>query len=133
MHLGVIYMKTYLEVQKKQEEYKNKLIKLRNEENPDKKLLAIYSQWIDILAELQITNIVQYAKKIGYDFNTDEEMFELTDDARKEMFITEEQAKNNLESYRINYKYAPNKTSKFFGSINTDKVNIEILEWLLEY
>ncbi len=126
-------MKTYLEVQKKQEEYKNKLIKLRNEENPDKKLLAIYSQWIDILAELQITNIVQYAKKIGYDFNTDEEMFELTDDARKEMFITEEQAKNNLESYRINYKYAPNKTSKFFGSINTDKVNIEILEWLLEY
>ena len=39
-------MKTYLEVQKKQDEYKNKLIKLRNEENPDKKLLSTYSQRI---------------------------------------------------------------------------------------
>lgn len=125
-------MKNYLEVQKKQEEYKNKLIKLRNEENPDKTLLAIYSHWIDILGELQIANILQYAQKVGYDFNNDEELFELTDEARKEMFITEEQARNNLESYRINYNYNPNKTSKFFGAINTDKINIEILEWLLE-
>ena len=48
------------------------------------------------------------------------------------MFITEEQARNDLEAYKINYKHNPNRTSNYFGGINMDKINIEILEWLLE-
>ncbi len=125
-------MKTYKEAEEKQKECEKKFIELRNQPNPDKKLVATYSQWVDILGELRINNVVEYAKKIGYDFNSNEEIFEFTEEAKKEMFITEEQARNDLEAYKINYKHNPNRTSNYFGGINMDKINIEILEWLLE-
>lgn len=30
------------------------------------------------------------------------------------------------------YKSNPNRTGSVFGGINMDKINIEILEWILE-
>lgn len=125
-------MKTYKQAEEKQKECEKKFIELRNQPTPDRKLVATYSHWVDFLDELRINNVVEYAKKIGYDFESNEEIFEFTDKAKEEMFITEEQATKYLEAYKINYKHNPTKSSEFFGGINIDKINIEILEWLLE-
>ena len=127
-------MKTYKEIEQKQQEYEKKFDDLKELQSKDRKVLATCGEWIDFLGEILIWNVVEYAKKIGYDFESNDDIFEMTDEAKKELVITEEEARKQLEEIERMLKSSSNRTrnSKTFEGINLFEIDLEILKWILE-
>lgn len=124
-------MKTYIEVEKKQEEYQQKFDKLREENPSDITTLSIYGDWVDLIGEFLIWNVTKYAEKVGYDFNSDEDIFEFTDEVKNELLITEDEAREMLEQYEneVNsYKFSK-KDARTQSMLKTE---VDILKWMLE-
>lgn len=124
-------MKTYIEIEEKQNEYRQKYDKLQEENPNDVETLCIYGDWIDLIGELLIWNVSKYADKVGYDFNSDEEIFDFTDEVKKEIVITEEEAKEMLEQYEkeVNSYRFSKKDKRTQIMLKTE---VDILKWMLE-
>lgn len=123
-------MKTYIEIEKKKDEYNQKYDKLKEENSKDEDTLLIYSDWIDLLDEFLIWNITDYAKKIGFDLSIEhDEIFPFTDEAKKEMLISENEAQERLcvlEKEIANNKKMSKKLLILL------KIEADILRWILE-
>ena len=89
-------MKTYIEIEKKQEEYNNKYDVLDKNDEKTKEDRIIFGHWVDFLDDLLDWNILNYAEKIGFDFEKNNDIFEITDEVKKKIIITEEQAEKEL-------------------------------------
>ena len=124
-------MKTYIEVEEKQREYQEKFDKLQEENPNDIKTLCIYGDWVDLIGELLIWNVSKYAEKVGYDFNSEEEIFEFTDEVKKELLITEDEAREMLEQYEkeVNSYMFSKKDERTQSMLKTE---VDILRWMLE-
>ena len=124
-------MKTYIEVEEKQKEYQEKFDKLREENPNDIITLSIYGDWVDLIGELLIWNVSKYAEKVGFDFNSGKEIFEFTDEVKKELIITEDEAKEMLEQYQkeINSHMFSKKDKRTQIMLKTE---VDILKWMLE-
>lgn len=123
-------MKTYIEIEEKKKEYNEKYDKLEMENPKDIDTLNIYGDWIDLLDEFLMWNITSYAKKIGVDLSKDfDDTFEFTDDAKKEMLISEDEAKKRLTT--LEREVANNKKlSKRHLALLKNEA--DILKWMLE-
>ena len=128
-------MKTYTEIEKKQAEYNEKFDALPENDEKTHEDKIIFGHWVDFLDDLLDWNMLDYADKIGYDFESDEEMFEITDEVKKEILITEDQAKKELE-YREEicnrYPYGRISTQWWIKGIYIEKLERDILRWVLE-
>ena len=124
-------MKTYIEVEEKQREYQEKFDKLQEENPNDIRTLCIYGDWVDLIGELLIWNVSKYAEKVGYDFNSDEDIFEFTDEVKKELLITEKEAREMLEQYEkeVNSYMFSKKDARTQSMLKTE---VDILKWMLE-
>lgn len=124
-------MKTYIEVEKKQQEYQQKFDELQKENPNDIETLSVYGDWVDLIGELLIWNVSKYAEKVGYDFNSGEEIFEFTDEVKKELLITEDDAREILEQYQkeVNSYKFKKKDARTQSMLKTE---VDILIWMLE-
>lgn len=123
-------MKTYIEIEKKKDEYNKKYDKLKEENSKDEDTLLIYSDWIDLLDEFLIWNITDYAKKIGFDLSIEhDEIFPFTDEAKKEMLISENEAQERL---CVLEKEISNNKKMSKKLLNLLKNEADILRWILE-
>lgn len=123
-------MKTYIEIEKKKKEYDKKYDKLLAENPKDIDTLNVYADWEDLLDEFLTWNITEYAKKIGFDLGQDhDDIFPFTDEAKKEMLISEDEAKERLSL--LEYEVANNnKMTK--RHLDLLKNEADILRWMLE-
>lgn len=128
-------MKTYNEIEKIQEEYNKKYDNLdKNDENTHEDRI-IFGHWVDFLDDLLDWNMLDYAEKIGFDFEEHDDMFEITDEVKKEIIITEKQAEEELkirEKYCQKYPYGSCKNQWWINGINIDMLERDILKWVLE-
>ncbi len=123
-------MKSYIEIEKKKDEYNKKYDKLLQENPSDDDTLLIYSDWLDLLGEFLTWNITSYAEKIGFDLSKEhDKLFPFTDEAKKEMLISEEEATHRLSV--LEREIASNeKLSK--DHMKLLKNEADILRWMLE-
>lgn len=123
-------MKTYIEIEKKKNEYDKKYDKLKEENCNNIDTLREYSDWIDLLDEFLTWNISEYAKKIGFDLgkNTDE-IFPFTDEAKKEMLISENEATERLCVLEKELSQNNQLTRRH---LNLLKNEADILRWILK-
>lgn len=124
-------MKTYIEMEQKQKEYQAKYDTLKVENSNDKLNLSIYADWVDLLDEFLIWNVVKYAEKVGYDFESDEEIFEFTDAVKKEIVIKEEEVKERFEGLEkeLHSKMAEKRSQRRNLLLQNE---YDVLKWMLE-
>lgn len=123
-------MKTYTEIEKKKDEYDKKYDKLKEENCNNIDTLRAYSDWIDLLDEFLTWNISEYAKKIGFDLGKDtDEIFSFTDEAKKEMLISESEATERLYVLEKELSHNNQLTRRH---LNLLKNEADILRWILE-
>lgn len=95
----------------------------------------IFGHWIDFLDDLLDWNILDYAEKIGFDFEKHDDMFEITEEVKKEIIIKEEQAEEELkikEKICQKYPYGSCRNKWWINGINIDMLERDILRWILE-
>lgn len=114
------------------EEYSNSK-ELNDYEKKEKRVIS--GHWVDFINYLLDFNICEYMEKYGY---TDDDIAEIISfdnpEIVKELVITEEQAKKELE-YRIEYckKHPYGVTyNNLFGGIFLQKLEADILKWYLD-
>lgn len=123
-------MKTYIEIEKKKDEYEKKYDKLKKENSNDDDALLIYSDWIDLLGEFLTWNITAYAQKIGFDLGKEhDEIFPFTDEAKKEMLISESEATHRLS---VLEKETTNNKNMSKEHLKLLEIEADILRWILE-
>lgn len=124
-------MKTYIEMEQKQKEYQAKYDTLKVENSNDKLNLSIYADWVDLLDEFLIWNVVKYAEKVGYDFESDEEIFDFTDAVKKEIVIKEEEVKERFERLEreLHSKMAEKRSQRRNLLLQNE---YDVLKWMLE-
>lgn len=128
-------MKTYTEIEEKKEEYNRKYDNLDKNDENTKEDKIIFGHWVDFLDDLLDWNMLEYAEQIGFDFEKNDDMFEITDEVKKEIMIAEEQAKNELkvrEKICQKYPYGSCKNKWWINGINIDMLERDILKWILE-
>lgn len=128
-------MKTYIEIEKKQEEYNNKYDSLDKNDEKTKEDRIIFGHWVDFLDDLLDWNILNYAEKIGFDFEKNNDIFEITDEVKKKIIITEEQAEKELkirEEICHRYPYGSCRNEWWINGINIDMLERDILKWVLD-
>ena len=122
-------MKTYIEIEKKQEEYNNKYDVLDKNDEKTKEDRIIFGHWVDFLDDLLDWNILNYAEKIGFDFEKNNDIFEITDEVKKKIIITEEQAEKELnirEEICHRYPYGSCRNEWWINGINIDMLERDI-------
>ena len=123
-------MKTYIEIEEKKKEYDEKYDKLEMENPKDIDTLNVYGDWVDLLDEFLIWNLTSYAEKIGFDLSKDyDEIFEFTDEAKREMLISEDEARNRLLALE---KEISNNTRLSKRHLALLKDEADVLKWILE-
>lgn len=128
-------MRTYTEMEKKQEEYNQNYDSLDKNDKNTQEDRIIFGHWVDFLDDLLDWNILDYAEKIGFDFDIEKDMFELTDEVKKAIIITEEQAKEELqkrEEIYNKYPYGRCSNKWWIEGIYIDKLERDILKWVLD-
>lgn len=128
-------MKTYTEIEEKKEEYNRKYDNLDKNDENIKEDRIIFGHWVDFLDDLLDWNMLEYAEQIGFDFEKNDDMFEITDEVKKKIMIAEEQAKNELkvrEKICQKYPYGSCKNKWWINGINIDMLERDILKWILE-
>lgn len=128
-------MKTYTEIEEKKEEYNRKYDNLDKNDENTKEDRIIFGHWVDFLDDLLDWNMLEYAEQIGFDFEKNDDMFEITDEVKKKIMIAEEQAKNELkvrEKICQKYPYGSCKNKWWINGINIDMLERDILKWILE-
>lgn len=128
-------MKTYTEIEEKKEEYNRKYDNLDKNDENTKEDKIIFGHWVDFLDDLLDWNMLEYAEQIGFDFEKNDDMFEITDEVKKKIMIAEEQAKNELkvrEKICQKYPYGSCKNKWWINGINIDMLERDILKWILE-
>lgn len=128
-------MKAYNEIEEIQEEYNRKYDILdKNDENTHEDRI-IFAHWVDFLDDLLDWNMLDYAEKIGFDFEEHDDMFEITDEVKKEIIITKEQAEKELkirEDICQKYPYGRCRNVWWINGINIDMLERDILRWVLD-
>lgn len=128
-------MKTYNEIEEKQEEYNQKYDSFDKNDEKTREDRIIFGHWIDFLDDLLDWNILDYAEKIGFDFEKHDDMFEITEEVKKEIIIKEEQAEEELkikEKICQKYPYGSCRNKWWINGINIDMLERDILRWILE-
>lgn len=128
-------MKTYTEIEEKKEEYNRKYDNLDKNDENTKEDRIIFGHWVDFLDDLLDWNMLEYVEQIGFDFEKNDDMFEITDEVKKKIMIAEEQAKNELkvrEKICQKYPYGSCKNKWWINGINIDMLERDILKWILE-
>lgn len=128
-------MKTYTEIEEKKEEYNRKYDNLDKNDENIKEDRIIFGHWVDFLDDLLDWNMLEYAEQIGFDFEKNDDMFEITDEVKKKIMIAEEQAKNELkvrEKICQKYPYGSCKNKWWINGINIDMLERDILKWISE-
>ena len=128
-------MKTYTKIEEKQEEYNKKYDSLDKNDEKTKEDRIIFAHWVDFLDDLLDWNMLDYAEKIGFDFEEHDDMFEITDEVKKEIVITEKQAKKELKIREIHckrYPYGCCRNEWWISGINIDMLERDILRWVLD-
>ena len=95
----------------------------------------IAGHWVDYIYDLLEYNYYNYMQKMGYTEEDIETTFK-TDDPKvqKEIFITEEQARKELELSEKYCREHPYGVTyhRLFGGIFLEKIERDILKWFLE-
>lgn len=128
-------MKTYIEIEEKQEEYNKKYANLDKNDEKTKEDRIIFGHCADFLDDLLDWNMLKYAEKIGFDFEKNDDIFEITDELKKEIIITTEQAEKELkirEEFCQKYPYGSCKNKWWINGINIDMLERDILKWVLD-
>lgn len=128
-------MKTYKEIEEMENMYDEKYNCIDKGNDENKEDLIIYGHWVDFLSDLLDWNVLDYAEKIGFDIEKENDMFEYTDEVKKEIIITEEQAKEQLEIRNEickKYPYGSCRNRWWIDGINIDMLERDILKWVLE-
>lgn len=128
-------MKTYTEIEEKKKEYNRKYDNLDKNDENTKEDRIIFGHWVDFLDDLLDWNMLEYAEQIVFDFEKNDDMFEITDEVKKKIMIAEEQAKNELkvrEKICRKYPYGSCKNKWWINGINIDILERDILKWILE-
>ena len=128
-------MKTYKQIEEMENMYNEKYNSIDKGNDENKEDLIIYGHWVDFLSDLLDWNVLDYAEKIGFDIEKEDDMFEYTDEVKKEIIITEEQAKEELkirERFCEKYPYGSCKNKWWIDGINIDMLERDILKWVLE-
>ncbi len=128
-------MKTYKQIEEMENMYNEKYNSIDKGNDENKEDLIIYGHWVDFLSDLLDWNVLDYAEKIGFDIEKENDMFEYTDEVKKEIIITEEQAKEQLEIRNEicrKYPYGSCKNKWWIDGINIDMLERDILKWVLE-
>lgn len=128
-------MKSYSEIEEMQKYYRQKYDEQDKNDERTEENRIIFGHWVDFLDDMLDYNILDYGKKIGHDFETETEMFEITDEVKKEIIITEEQVKKELdirEKICQKYPYGRCKNVWWINGINIEMLERDILRWILE-
>lgn len=128
-------MKSYKQIKEMEDIYNEKYTRLDNDKEENKEDLIIFGHWVDFLSDLADWNVLDYAEKIGFDIEKEDDMFEYTEEVKKEIIITEEQAKEELKTReRIckKYPYGSCRNKWWINGINIDMLERDILKWVLE-
>lgn len=128
-------MKTYKQIEEMENMYNKKYNSIDKGNDENKEDLIIYGHWVDFLSDLLDWNVLDYAEKIGFDIEKENDMFEYTDEVKKEIIITEEQAKKELkirEKVCEKYPYGSCRNKWWIDGINIDMLERDILKWVLE-
>ena len=132
-------MKSIQELKEMQKQ-KNKLCNEINEsdiynEFEKRERAIIAGHWVDFIDDLLEYNYTNYMDRMGYTEDDIEITFTTNDPkVQKEIFITEEQARKKLklnEEYCREHPYGVTYHG-LFGGIFLEKIEIDILKWLLE-
>lgn len=128
-------MKTYTEIEEKKEEHDKKYDSLDKNDEKTKEDRIILGHCVDFLDDLLDWNMLKYAEKIGFDFEKNDDMFEITDEVKNKIIITEEQAEKELqirEEICQRYPYGSCKNKWWINGINIDMLERDILKWVLD-
>lgn len=79
--------------------------------------------------------MLDYAEKIGFNFEKHDGMFEITEKVKKEIIIKEEQAEEALkikDKICQKHPYGSCRNKWWINGINIDMLERDILRWVLE-
>lgn len=100
-------MKTYNEIEEKQEEYNQKYDSLDKNDEKTREDRIIFGHWIDFLDDLLDWNILDYAEKIGFDFEKHDDMFEITEEVKKRNYNKRRASRRRIKNKRKNLSKIP--------------------------
>lgn len=136
-------MKSIQETKKMMEEQEriyNEIVNLKNLEDyvqyekDEQRIIA--GTWVDILADLLDYNMQEFLEKNGYDTEDIDTKFSVSDEnVQKEIFITEDQAKEMLEhkeKFCQEHPYGTIANKYFGGGLYVQKIELDVLKWFLE-
>lgn len=136
-------MKSIQETKKMMEEQEriyNEIVNLKNLEDyvqyekDEQRIIA--GTWVDILADLLDYNMQEFLEKNGYDTEDIDTKFSVSDEnVQKEIFITEEQAREmleNKEKFCQEHPYGTIANKYFGGGLYVQKIELDVLKWFLE-
>lgn len=136
-------MKSIQETKKMMEEQEriyNEIVNLKNLEDyvqyekDEQRIIA--GTWVDILDDLLDYNMQEFLEKNGYDTEDIDKKFSVSDEnVQKEIFITEDQAKEMLEhkeKFCQEHPYGTIANKYFGGGLYVQKIELDVLKWFLE-